>query len=444
MILDSLRSGTGVLDYVAEGFWHTDPENIVSWIKSNYRDFTDEEKGHVFGRIYSGLGNLFHRFELDEEGQVKYFCRCGHAIDRQYNVKYARRYLSLEEQVDSMQKNESKLTNYEVMRVADLEFNLRALKENEEQEEKKDKQGKEKKPAKASKQLRKLRSVGGVVEYIANELLYSNPENVANWLKENYEQLTLEEKRDIVGTVFTGANASYHKFEVDANNELKYTCKEGAAIDKEFLDKHLDENIDASQQIHAMQQNADDLTDFEKARLSDLQVKQCSFVSVEEGNVEVLQSAQVSQTSQAVVLESVQEARPAGAAFDYVAEGLWHTNPENIASWVGAHAKEFSEEEKAQIFGKVFSGLGGMYHKYELDENGEFSYTCRTKNEIDREYRANHEGKYTSLDQQLSSMEENKEALSDFESARMHDLPSDIKFEELIADTKSAPDGRNF
>lgn len=442
MFLENLRQHEGIFDYISEGFWHTDPESIVGWVKGNYKDFTKAEEKQIFGRVYSGLGNLFHSFELDAQGQVKYFCRCGRAIDRQYNVNFARRYLSPEEMIRSMEEHEAKLSSFEMMRMADLEFNLKVLRE----EENKEKKEKTKKTSKESKQLKKLRRVGGVVEFVANELQFSNPENVANWIKENYDHLTNEEKKEIMGTVFVGAGSSYHKFELDANNQFKHISKTAEAIDKEFFSKHSDGNIDAIEQIEAMEQNANELSDFENARLNDLRVKQCSVTeSVLNGENVVLQSAVTVIGDDAQTSQSDEEnTRREGYALDYVAEGLWHTNPESIASWVSENAQNFSEKEKSQIFGKVFEGLGGMYHKYELDEQGQFHYTCRTKNEIDREYNANHASSNLTFEQQFSSMDENKETLNDFERKRLSDLRGDIERGQQKSEAKISPAERKF
>lgn len=109
-----------MLDYIAEGFWHTDPDIIISMVRRHQQVFTKEEKEFILSHVYRGLGNHYHDFKM-VNGKIECTSKRADEIDAAYKEKYDLKDCDTKDLIDSMNKNKSTLSPIELARLEDIE-----------------------------------------------------------------------------------------------------------------------------------------------------------------------------------------------------------------------------------------------------------------------------------------------------------------------------------
>ena len=110
------RKEVWTLDDIAEGFWHTDPENIAVRVIRDWDKYTEQEKDKILQCCYRGVGNNISSFELDENGKLKFSIIGLDAAVRAYRANNNMVHASINNILEDLErrvKSGEKLTNLE-------------------------------------------------------------------------------------------------------------------------------------------------------------------------------------------------------------------------------------------------------------------------------------------------------------------------------------------
>ena len=111
-----IRKEVWTLDDIAEGFWHTDPENIAVRVIRDWDKYTDQEKNKILQRCYMGLGNNISSFELDTNGKLKFSIIGLDAAVRTYRANNKMAHASMKNVLEDLErraKSGEELSNFE-------------------------------------------------------------------------------------------------------------------------------------------------------------------------------------------------------------------------------------------------------------------------------------------------------------------------------------------